>query len=123
MIEYDEGWTPKSDAPTPTQGEHSPLPWRGERINGAILLKDAEDHSIAEVWSSFIDSIDDANAAFIVKAVNNHEKLVAALREVRQMNQYIVELSDKARVENARQQATQAIKAIDAALADAQGEE
>ncbi len=63
-----------------------------------------------------------ADAEMIADALNGHEQLIEAASRVRKMCQYIIELSDKATLNNARQQADQAIKELDAALALAAGE-
>ncbi len=52
--------------------EHSPTPWKSD--GGSIL--DAEDEEVATVFWSDVDR------ALIVRAVNAHEALVAALREI-----------------------------------------
>lgn len=68
--------------------EHTPTPWRVFDMNGtiAIMAGKLERHNEVIHWSGFDASHfpDDvaANAAFIVKAVNNHDKLVQALQDV-----------------------------------------
>ena len=63
-------------------GLHSPLPWlyRGFRI------RDNEGFDVAYMTlhpEIFSDAESAADAAFIVKAVNNHEKLVEAITALR----------------------------------------
>lgn len=68
---------------------HTPLPWRIEDDNSftttKAIVSDALDQYgqisvIGAVWpGGFSDETKEANAAFIVRAVNSHEKLVKAL--------------------------------------------
>lgn len=58
-----------------------------------------------------------ARAERAVVGLSGHAGLVAALELVRKMNRYIVELSDKASIDNARHQAAQAIVVVNEALA------
>jgi hypothetical protein len=66
------------------QGPHSPLPWRVE-LDGLDYVKDVIDCN-GEHAICFGHDYDDPgtmsaeDAAFIVKAVNLHDELVAALR-------------------------------------------
>jgi len=60
--------------------------------------------------------VDTFDARYVWVAVNSHAQLVAALETARKMNQYIVGLSDGATVDNARQQARQALIVINEAL-------
>ncbi len=55
-------------------------------------------------------------ASEIVKRYQTHATLIAALEQAQKMNQYIVELSDGASVDNARRQAQQALIVIEEAL-------
>jgi hypothetical protein len=62
--------------------EHTPTPWRNDQKPDALIVCDAEGGSIADCappgpWMSHKVAL--ANAAFIVKAVNNHDALVKAL--------------------------------------------
>lgn len=67
--------------------EHTKLPWRAETEcwipwNGAIGIlpaDDDEDNAIAWTTSG---SNEAANAAFIIRAVNNHDALVRALAKI-----------------------------------------
>lgn len=80
-----------------TQSKHTPTPWRVDFLSDChkrqrpyISNTDDRNHrAIAEInyaWQNGTDSgvqrIDEANAAFIVKAVNNHEKLIRMLEAV-----------------------------------------
>lgn len=58
---------------------HSPLPWRVNKEFGDYYfwLMDPNDYKICRFEMD--NDIDEANLAFIVKAVNNHEKLIEAL--------------------------------------------
>jgi hypothetical protein len=66
----------------PTMSEHTPTPWKvtaDER--GSIVRADTtESQPIASMWHNGDDPA--ANAALIVKAVNNHDALVAALENI-----------------------------------------
>jgi hypothetical protein len=92
----DRGYAPASDSRVlwdcnprrlPTMAEHTPTPWRVETNcwtpwNGAVgilPLNDDEDSAIA--WTT-AGTNEAANAAFIVKAVNNHDALVKALEDL-----------------------------------------
>jgi hypothetical protein len=68
-------------------GGHTPTPWRVYKTtNGRLLLGigDADAGGITDaefgLWRSEPER--SANAAFIVKAVNSHEALVTALRDI-----------------------------------------
>jgi len=65
--------------------EHTPTPWKlwdGTKVYGHE--HDGSDVSIVDSSSSFLSpETSQANAAFIVRAVNCHEELVALLRECR----------------------------------------
>ena len=57
----------------------TPGPWS---INSGHILLGADRHDVGIIWrGQFIGDKprDDANAEFIVRAVNNHDELVAAL--------------------------------------------
>lgn len=57
----------------------SPLPWRATKYAQII----ADDHfQVAALAGQREDKEAEANLAFIVKAVNNHEPLLTALKEV-----------------------------------------
>src|SRR3972149_5061086 len=61
---------------------HTLTPWRVHLIAGVgspIAIKDAKGYIVATVPSDNRLPVE-ANAAFIVRAVNNHESLLAALR-------------------------------------------
>lgn len=62
---------------------HTPTPWRVEEWPDDIM--DSEGMAVATTDTSGIsrvlpEEVRAANAAFIVRAVNNHDKLVEALR-------------------------------------------
>ena len=66
--------TPKTD----TQQSHTPTPWA---VEGWLIVKDkGVRYSIADVMTTanLNDSEKEANAAFIVRACNSHDDLVAA---------------------------------------------
>lgn len=116
-----------NDAEPPRQAEAgkrdstSPTPWRV--MDGAILSDQINDYSnfIIADCNRERTSQDEANLRLIARAVNSHATLVAALEVARQMSQYIVELSDKTSINNARQQARQAVIVTDEALAKVRG--
>lgn len=64
--------------------EHTPLPWQIKRgaTMGVIVNQDGE--QVAAALSDAVKSSDerDANAELIVRAVNNHDALVKALRDL-----------------------------------------
>ena len=61
--------------------EHTKGPWEAvTRDHKAIVRTVAEAHKVAEARSREPLQVDEANAAFIVKAVNNHEKLMDFIR-------------------------------------------
>ena len=70
-----------------SEAKHTPLPWRLFAENGFVEVR-ADDVLVAVVnWQGFNDSFrsDDghlANAEFIVRAVNSHAALVAALEKL-----------------------------------------
>ena len=76
--------------PTPT----SPLPWRVERYHDPkmaerrVMIHGAASHFLADVYDGNGAHNPHANAALIVRAVNAHAALVAALRTI------IVECAD-----------------------------
>jgi hypothetical protein len=61
--------------------EHTPTPWMAlpdESGHETYVVGPKSDHPVADCQFGF-GSEDNANAAFIVKAVNNHDALVRAL--------------------------------------------
>ena len=65
---------------------HSLLPWHTSSEE-ALKIKDAKGDSILSMFHTHLRgrrpaSEVEANAALIVKAVNNHDRLVEALREI-----------------------------------------
>lgn len=69
-----------------SSSERTPLPWVATDHGHATTIR-ADQHSmgkpIAEIWDNGDNR--SANAAFIVKAVNAHDKLVEALEEISNM--------------------------------------
>lgn len=64
--------------------EHSPIPWRNihGRIISDVMPRDGS-HDVCSMTVTNNNHISaEANAELIVKAVNNHDALVAALREL-----------------------------------------
>lgn len=69
--------------------EHSPLPWMVGERNGndgdALCGIENTDWTLADVWADaweLTPAIARANADFIVRCVNSHDELLAALRAV-----------------------------------------
>lgn len=63
---------------------HTPTPWNVTRDENHVraLIRDAGFMRVAECGRAFVPGIAEANAAFIVRACNAHDELVAALRKV-----------------------------------------
>lgn len=62
--------------------KHTPLPWSVNTLNcdqGKISIVDKEEFIISELYFCYNR---EANADFIVKACNNHYKLVEAVQEL-----------------------------------------
>lgn len=55
--------------------KHSPTPWRAMKTCTEPCILDANGKSVASCWN--VTRMADANAAYIVKAVNAHERMVA----------------------------------------------
>jgi len=70
-----------------TTNAHTPTPWEvGDLDHNGQRIVRGEHIEICTCWHHCVGSIEremEANAAFIVRAVNAHEELVAALRETR----------------------------------------
>jgi hypothetical protein len=73
----------------PQQSEHTPLPWVAEPEEasaGRGIAICAPGHGIVATITpdheGYVDAVDWANAWLIVRAVNNHENLVAAYDQV-----------------------------------------
>jgi hypothetical protein len=65
----------------PNSAEHTPTPWRVDGNQIVTIVEEVVD-DITCVWDG-ADTPNWANdAAFIVKAVNNHDALVKALQEI-----------------------------------------
>jgi len=79
----------KGDSTPPTEVKHTPLPWE---LHGDGSLRVCRPHPLdpkgcrpvaeAEILGQLRPEAE-ANAAFIVRAVNNHEALLAALERIR----------------------------------------
>lgn len=76
--------TNKANEVSPT---HTPTPWRQSEINPMYVLDDARGEIIAECQPHYVDKKSKENAAFIVRAVNAHDELLAALKKIREMVQ------------------------------------
>lgn len=61
------------------QPQHTPLPWKNH--NRIDLITDNEEVIGTLKGFSFTDAQDEANAAFIVRACNNHYKLIDLLSD------------------------------------------
>ena len=64
---------------------HTPLPWSVHAIFPDSVL--AEETNVCQCWN--ISGQGEANAAFIVRAVNCHEELLATLKAVRQRLHFV----------------------------------
>jgi hypothetical protein len=53
--------------------KHSPLPWKQDGVS----VLDAKGHEVAETWGNQLAKMVLPDAAFIVTAVNAHDKLTA----------------------------------------------
>jgi hypothetical protein len=60
---------------------HTPTPWYTE-LDRSIRADDGDGHVALLAGSDFNVATEEANAAFIVRACNAHDALVAALREL-----------------------------------------
>jgi len=67
-----------------TTPDHSPLPWRfstDDPMDGTIgQIESHDDWSVAAVFNDVRELPAKANAEFIVRAVNSHDALLAALK-------------------------------------------
>jgi hypothetical protein len=63
---------------------HTPTPWNVTRDenDARALIRDGNFMRVAECGRAFVPGIAEANAAFIVRAVNAHEALVELARRV-----------------------------------------
>ena len=59
--------------------EHTPIPWSVDDFGDQIAVVSG-DRIIA--CMGFKEALDEANFAFIVKAVNNHKRLVEFVKEI-----------------------------------------
>ena len=57
---------------------HTPTPWT---VNGSFIQSDKKTVANVGDWNTRLD-VDEANAAFIVRACNSHAALVAALERL-----------------------------------------
>lgn len=77
-----------SSRTAPTPDSHSPLPWHirkplGERRPfDAEQIDSADRYGVAGCQTYAIDDSNTTNAAFIVRCVNSHDALVAALKAI-----------------------------------------
>jgi hypothetical protein len=64
---------------------HTPLPWEASRvITGAIVaIEDRRTNLLGLSVDGYAIFMNPADASLIVKAVNNHERLVEALKAIR----------------------------------------
>jgi len=56
-----------------SETKHSPLPWKQDGVS----VLDAKGHEVAETWRNQLAKMVLPDAAFIVTAVNAHDKLTA----------------------------------------------
>jgi signal transduction histidine kinase len=94
--------------------KHTPTPWILDEERGKLMDADGEfvTHiSLTRYVDERRDPEAEANAAFIVRAVNAHEKLVAALRTAHYY------LHDMREPPNAGAGFAETLRAVDAALA------
>lgn len=104
--------------------KHSPLPYRADepiRMDELwfSFLFDADNNIVARIEGRTEDECN-ANAALVVQAVNNHEKLVEALKQIKaRFEGLITDNDDDERLNNIRRIAHQPFyDIIDQALAD-----
>ena len=103
--------------------KHTELPWEVETHNhvcdeqwntivkGAIdITHNTQPHEIAcDKYSSLSQEENEANAAFIVKAVNNHENLLSALKfMISALQHKELSFGDKVALDEAREAVKQA---------------
>ena len=66
-----------------TQPTHTPTPWKTMPLNPFIFSGDEpEELAVCRTDIKLPPERNDANAAYIVRAVNAHEELIATLKEV-----------------------------------------
>lgn len=100
---------------------HTPTPWNVTRDenDARALIRDGNFMRVAECGRAFVPGIAEANAAFIVRACNAHDELVATLKFAKES---IVQnrTLDEARNDRALNEAMVAVEnRISAALAKA----
>lgn len=62
--------------------KHVPVPWMIDRVNGKMYISsEAADWEVCTIGQDD-NTIHQANAAFILRACNNHDALLAALEEL-----------------------------------------
>lgn len=67
--------------------EHTELPWRVSEFNARLICGGPDDRVLADMSSLRAEIPENtANAAFIVKACNNFEQMLAALQMVQGMD-------------------------------------
>jgi len=69
-------------APMPKQGQHTPTPWQVRVTSGRYGPKNGMGQIHNGDASNPIGNVPLPDAAFIVRACNSHDALVAALRDV-----------------------------------------
>lgn len=74
--------------------EHTPTPWQTKEGHSVVSILSDTGIRIATTdgtpYYKSVGELDKANAAFIVKAVNSHDDLVAALQALRMTEESIV---------------------------------
>jgi hypothetical protein len=64
----------------------TPLPWHRDRSGSGyykFVIRGPQDHYIGRIERGHGDAVGEANLAFILRAVNAHDALVAALKMAR----------------------------------------
>ena len=72
--------------------KHTPGPWKISR-DDASMIRASDGSPLAFTGSKDLER-DDINAAFIVRACNNHEALLAALIQIRDMD-YVPQFAER----------------------------
>lgn len=100
--------------------QHTPTPWHVGDGKAARIIYGQDGYAIADatVYHGRHGGAEEANAAFIVRAVNAHDDLVAALRKARNaISEEVLAAGDEDHPTIARH--ARIIDEIDAALAKA----
>jgi len=77
--------------------KYSPLPWQNYREHPegeAVYIDDAREREVAVLYCAGTPEKARANAALIVRAVNNHDRLLAALQLINRIKQVFEEVND-----------------------------